>query len=263
MKALLLRLEAPLQAWGTQSRFSERDTQLEPSKSGVIGILAAALGRRRHEPVDDLADLAMAVRVDREGRKMCDFHTVGGGNLPPTILSRYGVKQYGVSRANDNGTEGALSRRYYLADACFLVAVGGSDESILARLAAALASPVFPLFLGRKSFVPAAPLLHDPANPLRMGDSLEAILEAEPWQPRDHDRRRYRDPGSRLRLVVETAGEPLGTEGTEVVSRRLDHPVSFVKADRRFAERHVRTTFTAVPVERWRQSQQPSPEVSP
>ena len=55
MPTLLMRLAGPMQSWGTGSRFDERDTQLEPSKSGVVGLLCAALGRDRAEPVDDLA----------------------------------------------------------------------------------------------------------------------------------------------------------------------------------------------------------------
>ena len=73
MPTLLLRLAGPMQSWGTTSRFDERDTQLEPSKSGVIGLLCAALGRDRAESVDDLAALRMGVRVDREGVPMRDF----------------------------------------------------------------------------------------------------------------------------------------------------------------------------------------------
>ena len=59
MATLLLRLQGPMQSWGTTSRFDERDTQLEPSKSGVLGLLCAALGRNRSEPVQDLAALRM------------------------------------------------------------------------------------------------------------------------------------------------------------------------------------------------------------
>ena len=59
MPTLLLRLVGPMQSWGTTSRFDERDTQLEPSKSGVLGLICAALGRDRSEPVEDLAALRM------------------------------------------------------------------------------------------------------------------------------------------------------------------------------------------------------------
>ncbi|NLO07691.1 MAG: type I-E CRISPR-associated protein Cas5/CasD, partial [candidate division WS1 bacterium] len=67
MPVLLMRLEGPMQSWGTQSRFTVRDTGREPSKSAVIGLLCAALGVDRDED-DRLADLAtmrMAVRIDR------------------------------------------------------------------------------------------------------------------------------------------------------------------------------------------------------
>ena len=67
MTTLLLRLEGPMQSWGTQSRFRDRDTGLEPSKSGVIGLLCAALGRLREEPVGDLTGLRFGVRADKPG----------------------------------------------------------------------------------------------------------------------------------------------------------------------------------------------------
>jgi CRISPR-associated Cas5-like protein len=76
---LLLRLSAPLQAWGVQSRFTVRDTGREPSKSGVVGLLCAALGRGRDQPIDDLAALRMAARVDQEGRILRDYHVAGVG----------------------------------------------------------------------------------------------------------------------------------------------------------------------------------------
>src|SRR5262245_45694114 len=92
MGTLLLRLAGPMQSWGTDSRFSVRDTGLEPSKSGVIGLLCAALGKPRVEQPGDgqptlakLSALRMGVRVDREGVMRRDFHTAGGsrrqGNL--------------------------------------------------------------------------------------------------------------------------------------------------------------------------------------
>lgn len=258
MKALLLRLSAPLQAWGTQSRFSERDTQLEPSKSGVVGLLAAALGWPRTADLSSLAALGMAVRVDREGRKIRDFHTVGGGNVPREILTLYGVREYGVSKANDSSPDAAISNRYYLADARFLVAVGSEDEALLHRLAGALRSPVHPLFLGRKSCVPAEPVLHDRNTPLRQGESLRAILEEEPWQPWDPvlgDRRRpWPNAPDKLRLVLES---PDGSGAA-----RSDIPISFQKGNRRHALRSVVVEFTDKPIQQWKATQQQVKEVA-
>ena len=53
---LLLRLAGPLQSWGMLSHFNERDTARFPTRSGVIGLLAAALGIARDEPLDGLND---------------------------------------------------------------------------------------------------------------------------------------------------------------------------------------------------------------
>ncbi|MCL1912946.1 MAG: type I-E CRISPR-associated protein Cas5/CasD [Eubacteriaceae bacterium] len=129
MSTLLLRLAAPLQAWGTESKFERRATEREPSKSGVIGLLAAALGRRRNEPVDDLAGLKFGVRVDKAGQIVMDFHTA------------LGPKQTYVTK------------RLYLEDAVFLVGLEGNTE-FLKSLESAVNSPFFPLFLGRRSCPP-------------------------------------------------------------------------------------------------------------
>ena len=69
MPTLLLRLAGPMQSWGTTSRFDQRDTGKEPSKSGVIGLLAAAMGidRENWTGLQPLARLRMAVRHDRPG----------------------------------------------------------------------------------------------------------------------------------------------------------------------------------------------------
>lgn len=75
MKNMLLTLKGPMQSWGTSSRFTKRRTSSEPSKSGIIGLLAAAQGRRRVDPVEDLVDLKMAARIDQPGTRERDFHT--------------------------------------------------------------------------------------------------------------------------------------------------------------------------------------------
>ena len=130
MSTLLLRLAGPMQAWGADSRFDIRKTNREPTKSGVIGLLAAALGLRRDEPLDALAALRMGVRVDREGVLLRDFHMVHGEK------SSY------------------MTQRYYLCDAAFLVGVFSEDEALMGRLEEAVRHPAFPLFLGRRSCPP-------------------------------------------------------------------------------------------------------------
>lgn len=213
---LLLRLAGPLQAWGVQSRFSVRDTGREPSKSGVVGLLCAALGRGRDQPLEDLAALRMAVRVDQEGRLLRDWHTAG--------LSGYLKASGEIERTNV-----ITSTRYYLTDARFLVGLEGQDADALARLHAALRDPVWPLYLGRKACVPGEPVWL--ADGLRHGASLEDCLQQYPWLGPDH----WAAP-ERLRLVLD---DPQG------VQVRPDHPLSF--AERRFAPRRVTTRLIPAP----------------
>ena len=146
-----MRLAGPMQSWGTQSRFTMRDTGREPSKSGVIGLLCAAIGRGRYEPLDDLAALRMGVRVDFPGDMRLDYQTAGGGRLPDG--SRYGVR-----RAAGGAGDTVLSNRYYLADADFLVGIESEDIGRLRCLDDALRRPVWQLCLGRKAFIPGVPI---------------------------------------------------------------------------------------------------------
>ncbi|MEV5695322.1 type I-E CRISPR-associated protein Cas5/CasD [Micromonospora globbae] len=158
MTGLLLRLAAPIQSWGDHSTFSVRDTATVPTRSAMIGIIAAAQGRRRGEPLSDLVALDFTVRVDRPGTVMYDFHTVGGG-LPPerTVPTADGGRR-------PAGTGTIVSRRFYLADAVFTVAVTGPD-ALLGQVHEALRRPVWAPYLGRRSCPVEHPfLLSGPIN---------------------------------------------------------------------------------------------------
>lgn len=119
MATLLLRLAAPLQSWGSDSKFETRKTDREPTKSGVVGLLAAALGLRRD---------------DTEGSLLVDFHT---------------------AKSRDTSY---VTYRHYLQDAVFLAGLESGDEALLRELEAALRHPVYPLYLGRRSCPPTLPL---------------------------------------------------------------------------------------------------------
>lgn len=210
MNVLLLRLCGPMQSWGVQSRFSVRDTGLDPSKSGVVGLLCAALGRPRTADISDLAGLHMAVRADVEGVLRYDYHTAQN-----------------VLKAGGGIKDTEPSRRYYLSDASFLVALASDDLAFLQDLHAALYDPVWPLFLGRKAFVPGKPVWLEDA--LYAGSAARAVLETYPWLGNTKDRL-----PDRVRLVTE---DPHGAEV------RPDWPLSF--AERRFAPRRVTTSFVS------------------
>lgn len=159
MTVLALRLGGPLQSWGTSQRLDRyRRTEAFPTKSAVLGLVAAALGRARTDPIDDLVRLRFGVRADRPGEVLRDFHTLsslfdhrgrlapGEGRLPTAS---------GVYRSA--ATSSQVTERFYLSDACFVAALEG-EPSVLADLAVALRRPVFPLYLGRRSCPPDAPV---------------------------------------------------------------------------------------------------------
>ena len=212
MSVLLLRLEGPQQAWGTRSRFGVRDTQREPSKSAVAGLLCAAQGRPREAPLDDLAALRMGVRVDREGKLARDYQTATG------FIRASGKKAEG---------ETVLSDRFYLADASFLVGLEG-PLSFLKNLAEALNKPVWQICLGRKAFTPSTPVLVG----IEEGNLVE-VLSNYPIVANSSK------PSEKTRLVLEV--------GPEEGEPRMDQPVSFTLGARKFAQRYVRNQFITAP----------------
>ena len=113
MSTLLLRLVGPMQSWGGQSRFVERDTGLDPTKSGVQGLVCAAKGvpRTYDTTLAQLGALWMGVRVDREG-VVC--------RTTRRWVENGRRKQYGVIKADGAAPDTVVSTRYYLSDAAFL-----------------------------------------------------------------------------------------------------------------------------------------------
>lgn len=138
-----------MQAWGERGRFvAVRDTAPVPTKSGVCGLLCAALGAEPETVIELQRSLAMGVRVDQPGTVTRDFHTVKTG----TLAAGGGVRGGG----DDPMT--LVSNRFYLCGASFLVALMGEPD-LVERLGNALFDPVFPLFLGRMCCIPSAPIL--------------------------------------------------------------------------------------------------------
>lgn len=230
MSTLLLCLSGPMQSWGVDSRFDVRFTGREPSKSGVLGLVCAALGKPREEQPGDghptlaaLAALRLGVRLDRPGVVRVDYQTAqnvakAAGGIAPTVQSW----------------------RYYLADAMFLCGLEG-DDALVRRVDAALAAPVWGLSLGRKSYVPGEPVRLPDAGPdgRYWGMPLEEALGAYPRL--DEGRRRQAE---RLLMVVERRPGELPPAGER--DARRDVPLDFAR--RRFGVRFVSTLPVAEPV---------------
>lgn len=176
---LFLRLEGPLQAWGENSQWSERRTAPEPTKSGIVGMLACALGWKDDGRIAALSRaVQIGVRCDVIGTAapLRDYHTVGGGYAHPQLLTATGEAKWTQKPNKREGTKGRphteLTWRYYLCDASFLVAVRADDETI-SQLAHAVQFPVWPLFLGRKSCVPTRPPFDEVGDYESIADALE------------------------------------------------------------------------------------------
>jgi CRISPR system Cascade subunit CasD len=208
MPTLLLRMRSPMMSWGDHSRFTIRDTRREPTKSAVIGLLCAALGRPRSASILDLAALKMGVRVNQEGIVQCDYHTIMDG-----------IKSSGAKG------DTVLSYRYYVADADYLVGLEGADRQLLETLDAALQNPCWQIFFGRKSFVPSCPVRIEVVD-----TELETALLSQPYRLR----RREAAPMS-LRCVLEAENE---------LDTRQDVPLNWEQ--RLFGSRCVKTKFLEV-----------------
>jgi CRISPR system Cascade subunit CasD len=225
MPTLLLRLMGPMQSWGTTSRFDQRDTGKEPSKSGVVGLLAAALGidRENWTDLEPLTRLTMGVRHDRPGVPKRDYQTAGCAE-PYTIIKANGTQS----------KDGVVSHRFYIADGAFLVALEGDDRVLLEKTHAKLSNPTWPLALGRKSYVPSEPIWIE--NGLQSA-SLREVLTLWPWIATP---RRWEEVPEKLLVSFESKDE------SGVL--KMDQPLSSF-AERRFGARFVRSEWIPFPKE--------------
>ena len=225
MSVLLLQLIGPMQSWGTTSRFDVRETGKEPSKSGILGILAAALGidRSNWKDLEPLTQLTMGVRHDRPGFPRIDLQTAGCA-AGETMIKANGTQSH----------NGVLSRRHYLADAAFLVGLESPDRLPLEAILGALKNPVWPIGLGRKSYLPSEPLWGD--TPLTELPLREA-LTTHPWLG-------HRHRGEPLPHQLRVSYESQDHHGQRV----MDVPLSSFQ-DRHFGARYLTHEWIPLPHE--------------
>lgn len=126
MATLLLKFNAPIQSWGTSLKLKDHDTDQYPSKSGVIGMIASALGRKRNDDISDLVNLRFGVRIDQAGLIIDDFQV---SEIP--------------------AKEKKIGHRKYITDADFTCGIE-ADDKIIENIKEALQHPANALFLGRR-----------------------------------------------------------------------------------------------------------------
>lgn len=234
MTGLLLRLAGPFQSWGERSPFdAERDTAPFPTRSAMIGMFAAAEGRRRGDDLRPYAQLKFTVRVDRPGLPMVDFHTAGGGEPTEFTAATSGGKHKGAA---------VVTKRTYLADAVFVVAVSGPDDDI-DRIATALEEPHWNPYLGRRSCPPDEPLVLRGA----VSDPVAELLRHVPLSPAADPPRRPAEP-DKVPVDFYWENYPLGPLPDDAVQISvLDVPLNSAPHGRSHGKRRLYRTVEPLP----------------
>ena len=196
MKALILRLDAPMLSFGGVMIDQHGVIDRFPGRALFTGLIGNALGWRHGdgERLQVLQDrLMLAARWDVPPKRIVDYHTVdlglpkmkgySTGKEPAAWTTRGKIE----GRGKGNATKSTHIRyRHYWTDGLMTVALTLSDDAspTLDVIHRALRLPARPLFLGRKTCLPARPLL-DPDQSILKGESLRAILQAVPVWRRD------------------------------------------------------------------------------
>lgn len=205
MYTLLLRLSGPLQSWGSNSLYDTRDTDYYPTKSGVIGLVAAALGLKREDSLEILNSIQFGIRIDNQGEYIKDFQITDMGE-----------------KLNKN-----LSIRAYLSDATFLAGLASEDYDLLSKIKNAIHNPKYCIFLGRK----ACP----PTLPVDMGlveSDLYSALYSHPWLVPEWQQNQLFGWNNKLelRIIIESHDGAL----------KKDVPISYESNCRQYGYRNIK-----------------------
>jgi CRISPR system Cascade subunit CasD len=185
-KHILLWLEAPLQAWGADSKFGRRDTLSFPTKSGVLGLVLCAMGAAgpQKELLAKLSSGSLQIvsyvrsKPGKDGQArikggkeplLRDFHMVGSGYDDKDIWQKLLIPKTSEGKPAVGGGS-KMTYRYYLQDSYFGVVLEVPAD-MDGTISDALQNPVYDLYFGRKNCVPAERIFQG---------SFESIVEA--WQ---------------------------------------------------------------------------------
>lgn len=181
--ALAFYIHAPMQAWGASSKFQRRDTEAHPTKSAVLGLVAAALGIDKNQPdeperIKELSALGFSTArlmspEKNEIRRLNDYHTVGGGYDTKT------QKMFITRKASGGPSTTILTHRAYLTDARYVVVLEGSF-TLLKEIREALENPVWGVWFGRKACIPSAPLI--PVLAASKQEAVDALCARVPLE---------------------------------------------------------------------------------
>ena len=218
MKTILLKFGGPMQSWGTSSHFETRNTDYYPSKSAVIGVIAASFGysRDEDEKIRKLNELDFAVRVDQVGLLKKDYQT--------------------ARRLKKD--EPYVTNRYYLEDAIFVVAISNDDDKWIEEIYTAIKNPYFQPFMGRRS----CPVQPDFVIDMVETGAIEALQNLE-WQASDWYKKRNRNYVADIYADKDLLPESGYT-------MRNDRVISFSQKERKFGPRFEARTVKTMSTEK-------------
>lgn len=240
MKTLLLYLSGPQQSWGSSSRFNSRDTERYPTYSGVIGLVACAMGIKRDdtEALSELIELKMSVRIDQPGDIRTDWQVAHKQNIEIDKSNRFNSAcHHVVSEVNKDATY--AGNRTYLSDAKFIVGLTGENE-LITRIMQSIRNPKWAPYLGRRAFVPDAPLFFDVID----GDDVLSIFNEIPWKASDRYQKKHKVDS----VILWIDGRFSANEKPVTSIIRKDMPVSFSSRHRKYLS-HAMDEYL-IPIER-------------
>lgn len=177
---LIFRLWGPMASWGEIAVGERRGSWSRPSRSAILGLVAAALGLERADSGAHLrleAQLGFAVRIDDPGKPLRDYHTAQSPSQRKGMHWATRREELG----DDNNINTILSERsYYIGmDAVIILWPGAAVmDWPLEEIAARLIEPVFTPYLGRKACPLGLPLAGAPVEMIFRADSLLDALQA-------------------------------------------------------------------------------------
>ncbi len=178
---LVLRFDAPMQSFGGAAVDAHRVSDEAPGRSLLTGLLGNALGWAHGDfaRLQHLQErLVLGVRRDHAGKRMVDYQTVDLGQ-PHLVMAAWTTRGYTASRKGGSASTGThIRHRHFLADAVYTLVVGlrpPDEVPTVDTLADALRHPARPLFLGRKSALPAAPIYTGRVSAASVRAALTAV----------------------------------------------------------------------------------------
>lgn len=197
MPTLAFYIDAPFQSWGASSKFQYRETNSFPTKSALVGILAAALGIDKWDPEEAQKlspfialhlTVVKLIKNKIHTTRLSDFHTIGGGyDKNKSLREKMSIS----SKASGGTSTTVITHRSYLNDARF-VALFNGEKSLLEKIQAALLNPTWGVWYGRKHCLPASPL--SPTLGKDNQAALDALLAVLPeYQPQDLEKFEYQE----------------------------------------------------------------------